>query len=58
VAVAFDRILEVRIARELLAVRPQATLSLCVALWQGGLPVDLLPASGWLELQADTEAPG
>ncbi len=58
VAVAFDRILEVQVARELLAGRRQAALSVSVALWQGGLPVDLLPASGWLELQAEGESSG
>jgi hypothetical protein len=26
-----------------------------VALWEGGLPVDLLPAEGWLELQLGLE---
>jgi alpha-amylase/alpha-mannosidase (GH57 family) len=55
VAAAFDKLLEVAIARELLAVRPAAVLGVSVAIWQGGLPVDLLPADGWAELQFETE---
>jgi len=49
--VAFDKILEVRIGRQLFGVPPRGTLSLGVGLWQGGLPVDLLPAEGSLEVR-------
>jgi len=56
VAVAFERILEVRVARELLAVGRQAVIALNVALWQGGLPVDLLPAEGAIILHFDSES--
>jgi len=31
--------------------RGRSSLSLGVALWQGGLPVDVLPAEGWLEVK-------
>jgi alpha-amylase/alpha-mannosidase (GH57 family) len=54
--VAFDKILEVRLGRKLLGVPPRGTLSVGVGLWQGGLPVDLLPAEGSLEIRLGTEA--
>ena len=51
VSVAFDQILEVRVARGLLNLGQQASLPISVALWRGGLPVDVLPAEGWLEVK-------
>ena len=56
VAVAFDKILEVAIARELFAPGPRSSMSLGVALWHSGLPVDVLPAEGWLEVNLGEEA--
>jgi alpha-amylase/alpha-mannosidase (GH57 family) len=47
---AFDRILEVAIRRNELNVKGQSKLKLGVALWHGGLPVDVLPAEGVLEI--------
>jgi alpha-amylase/alpha-mannosidase (GH57 family) len=47
---AFDRILEVCIQRSELNLKGQKTLQLGVALWHGGLPVDVLPAEGFLEI--------
>jgi alpha-amylase/alpha-mannosidase (GH57 family) len=55
VTAAFERILEISIARELLPLGDRASFSLSVALWEGGLPVDLLPAEGWLEVQLGAE---
>ncbi len=55
VSAAFDRILEVAIARELLPLAERTSFSLSVALWEGGLPVDLLPTEGWLQVQLGTE---
>jgi len=55
VAVAFEKILEVAIARELFAPGERSSLALGVALWHGGLPVDVLPAEGWLEVKLGTE---
>ncbi len=56
---AFDRILELRVARELLPAWPEGRLLAGVGLWRGGLPVDALPASGPVELpQAQAEAEG
>jgi hypothetical protein len=51
VKVGCDRILEISIERKLLRLRGRNSFSLAVALWEGGLPVDLLPAEGWLEVE-------
>ncbi|HMD07368.1 MAG TPA: glycoside hydrolase family 57 protein [Candidatus Acidoferrum sp.] len=48
---AFDRILEVSIQRSEICLPGQTKLKLGVALWHGGLPVDVLPAEGFLEVQ-------
>ena len=53
---AFDRILEVSIRREQLDLKGQKTLRLGVALWHGGLPVDVLPAEGFLEIALGDES--
>jgi alpha-amylase/alpha-mannosidase (GH57 family) len=50
VKVAVDRILEISIDHKLLHLRGRNSFSLCVAVWEGGLPLDLLPAAGWLEI--------
>jgi len=55
VMVACGRILEVSIARKLLRLHGRQSFSLVVALWEGGLPVDLLPAEGWLEVLLGAE---
>jgi hypothetical protein len=47
---SFDRILEVAIYRGELNLKGQTKLKLGVALWHGGLPVDVLPAEGFLEV--------
>ncbi len=54
-SVAVDRILEVSVARKLLPVQGRNSLSLVVALWEGGLPVDVAPAEGWLEIPLGAE---
>ena len=48
---AFDRILEAAIHRDQLDLKGQSKLRLGVALWHGGLPVDVLPAEGLLDIQ-------
>jgi alpha-amylase/alpha-mannosidase (GH57 family) len=53
--VAFDRNLEVSIRREELNLKGQTQLKLGVALWHGGLPVDVLPAEGFLEVNLGEE---
>ena len=52
---AFDRILEVAIHRDQLELKGQSTLKLGVALWHGGLPVDVLPAEGFLDVSLGEE---
>src|SRR5256885_11978801 len=52
---AFDRILEVSIQRSEIDLKHQKTLRLGVALWHGGLPVDVLPAEGFLEVPLGDE---
>jgi alpha-amylase/alpha-mannosidase (GH57 family) len=47
---SFDRILEVAIRRSEIVLKRQTKLKLGVALWHGGLPVDVLPAEGFLEV--------
>jgi hypothetical protein len=51
VKVAFDRILEVSVAKEMFLLGNRKSVSLGVALWEGGLPMDLLPTEGMLEIQ-------
>jgi alpha-amylase/alpha-mannosidase (GH57 family) len=54
-SVAFDRLLEVSVQRSELKLKGQKTLRLGVALWHGGLPVDVLPAEGFLEIALGDE---
>ena len=56
VDVAFDKILEARVPRELVSLAAGKALSLSVALWEGGLPVDLLPSEGSLSVKMGDEA--
>jgi alpha-amylase/alpha-mannosidase (GH57 family) len=53
--VGFDRILEVAIRRDALELGGKKQLHLGVALWHGGLPVDVLPASGSLVVNLGEE---
>ncbi len=55
VSAAYDRILEVSIARTLLPLVKRDFLSLSVALWEGSIPVDLLPTEGWLQIRLGLE---
>ncbi len=47
---AFERILEVAIQKDQINLKGQTKLKLGVALWHGGLPVDVLPAEGFLDV--------
>ncbi len=47
---SFDRILEVAIHRSEIDLKDQSKLKLGVALWHGGLPVDVLPVEGFLDV--------
>ncbi len=53
--VAFERVLEVAIEKDQINVEGQTKLKLGVALWHGGLPVDVLPAEGFLDVDLGEE---
>ncbi len=55
VKVACGKILEVSVAKEMFILGDRKSISLGVAMWEGGLPVDLLPAEGLLEIQLGSE---
>jgi alpha-amylase/alpha-mannosidase (GH57 family) len=55
VKVACDKILEVSVAKEMVILGDRKSISVGVAVWEGGLPVDLLPAEGLLEIQLGEE---
>ena len=52
---AYERILEVAIHNDQLDLKGQTKLRLGVALWHGGLPVDVLPAEGFLDVTLGEE---
>jgi alpha-amylase/alpha-mannosidase (GH57 family) len=52
---AFEQILEVALRREALKLEGMQRLRLGVALWHGGLPVDVLPGEGFLEIALGEE---
>ncbi len=47
---AFERVLEVAIHKDQINLKGQNKLQLGVALWHSGLPVDVLPAEGFLDV--------
>jgi alpha-amylase/alpha-mannosidase (GH57 family) len=55
VEVAYDKILEMRIARALFELSNADSLALSVSLWHGGLPVDVLPAEGSLTVRLSAD---
>ena len=55
VSAAYDKIIEVSLARELFDLKNRKSLLLSVALWEGGLPIDVLPIDGMLELNLGEE---
>jgi alpha-amylase/alpha-mannosidase (GH57 family) len=52
---AFEKILELAIGKELFDLRGISHLHLSVALWHGGLPLDVLPAEGTLQVALGEE---
>jgi hypothetical protein len=56
VEVAFEKILEVAVQKEVFQLRGVQRLRVGVALWNGGLPVDVLPAEGYLDIPLGEEA--
>ena len=55
VSAAYEKIMEVGLARELFDLRGRRELLLRVAMWRGGLPVDVLPVEGMLEMALGEE---
>jgi alpha-amylase/alpha-mannosidase (GH57 family) len=55
VTAAYEKIIEISLARELFDLHGRKGLLLSVALWEGGLPIDVLPADGMLELALGEE---
>jgi hypothetical protein len=51
----YDRILEVAVTREVVNLAGLSKFRLGVALWQGGLPIDVLPAEGYFDVQLGEE---
>ena len=47
---AFERTLEIAVLRERLDLKGKNKFTMGVALWHGGLPIDVLPAEGFLEV--------
>ncbi len=56
VAAAYEKIIEVSLARELFDLKNRKSLLLSVALWEGGLPIDVLPMDGMLEVSLGEES--
>jgi alpha-amylase/alpha-mannosidase (GH57 family) len=56
VQAAYGQILELAIARSLIETEGRSSFQLGVSLWQGGLPVDVLPAEGWLEIRLGADS--
>ena len=55
VSAAYGKILEVSLARELFDLKNRRELLLSVALWEGGLPLDVLPVEGMLQVPLGEE---
>jgi alpha-amylase/alpha-mannosidase (GH57 family) len=55
VKVAFDKVLEVSLQKSALELGDRKTISVGVALWESGLPVDVLPPEGFLQIQLGAE---
>ena len=53
---AFRRVLELRVPLAWFGLDRQNAFRFQVQLWESGLPVDLLPADGWLEVEAEQTA--
>jgi hypothetical protein len=54
-AVAFDRTLELAVQKEHLDLKGKSKFRIGVALWHGGLPIDVLPTVGFLEVNLGEE---
>jgi len=55
VSAAYGQIIEISLARELFDLRKRRELLMNVAFWKSGLPIDVLPAEGMLEIALGEE---
>jgi hypothetical protein len=55
VSAAYGKIIEMSLARELFDLRGRRELLVSVALWRGGLPIDVLPVEGMLAVTLGEE---
>ena len=55
VQAAFQRTLEVAVRKDALNLKGLSKFTLGVALWHGGLPIDVMPAEGFLEVHLGEE---
>ena len=55
VQVAYGQILEVAIARSVIETAGRESIQLATSLWESGLPVDMLPSEGSLEIRLGAE---
>jgi hypothetical protein len=55
VQVAYGQILEVAIARSVIEIDGRNSIQLATSLWESGLPVDMLPSEGSLEIRLGAE---
>jgi len=56
VKAAFGQFLELSVARALVDVTGRSSFSLSVSFWQGGLPMDVVPAEGFLDVRLGVES--
>jgi alpha-amylase/alpha-mannosidase (GH57 family) len=56
VQVAYGQILEVAIARSVIEIDGRNSIQLATSLWESGLPVDMLPSEGSLEIKLGEES--
>ncbi|HXN24048.1 MAG TPA: glycoside hydrolase family 57 protein [Candidatus Dormibacteraeota bacterium] len=55
IAAAYEKFFEISVSRELLRLEGCKSLRVGIALWRGGLPMDVLPAEGSLEVKLGEE---
>ena len=53
---AYDKIIEVGLSKDLFEIQGRRELLVSVALWRGGLPLDILPAEGMLNVALGEES--
>jgi hypothetical protein len=51
----YEKIIEVGVAKEIFDLNSRKSLLVGVALWEGGLPVEILPIDGMLDIPLGAE---